>query len=288
MSRTSRGPVLVAALATMSVFAVRPALAQSVPGRNEGALTFAGGLDVPSIYYFRGFRQERDPKLTLWPFMDLGITFRSGDRPLQRVGVNIGTWNSLNTGSSGLEGPAQGLHYEEDFYATFAVGLGSGFGLGATYTAYTSPNNMADTIQELSVKVSRADWINPYALVAFELSDKGQLDSGSSKGIYVEFGGSPTWKFKDGRFAVSAPLRVGVSALDYYEGHDGDHPFGFFEVGGLATMTLGVPDRFGSWNVHGGASYLMLGDATEARNIDPDGNISDRGSVMIFGVGIAY
>ena len=147
---------------------------------------------------------------------------------------------------------------------------------------------MASTIQEASVKVSRADRINPYALVAFELSDKGQVDSGDSKGTYVEFGGSPTWKFKVNRFAVSAPLRVGFSAKDYYEGPDGDHPFGFFEVGGLATMRLGVPERFGSWNVHGGGSYLMLGDATEARNIDQEGNITGRATLWIFGVGVAY
>lgn len=56
------------------MIAAAPAAAQSTSTHNLGALTFTGGLDVPSIYYFRGFRQERDPKLTLWPFMDLGIT----------------------------------------------------------------------------------------------------------------------------------------------------------------------------------------------------------------------
>ena len=278
--------VLVLALVAASIVAARPASAQSTSGRNQGALTFTGGLDVPSIYYFRGFRQERDPKLTLWPFMDLGITFRSGDRPSERLGVNLGTWNSLNTGSSGLEGPAQALHYEEDFYATFAMGIGAGLGLGVTYTAYTSPNNMATTIKEASVKVSRAGWLGPYGLVAFELSDNGQADSGSSKGTYLEFGASPSWRWK--QLTVSGPLRVGLSAKDYYEGRDGDEFFGFFDVGGLVTYPLGVPERFGSWNVHGGASYLLLGDTTEARNIDQDGNISRHAIVTIFGVGVSY
>jgi hypothetical protein len=81
-------------------------VAQTASTHNQGALAFTGGLDVPSIYYFRGFRQKRDPKVTLWPFMDLAVTFRSGGRPFERVGMNFGTWNSLNTGSSGLEGPA--------------------------------------------------------------------------------------------------------------------------------------------------------------------------------------
>lgn len=280
-SRTVRGFVLASA-----TFLAAPAAAQSPSAHNQGALTFTGGLDVPSIYYFRGFRQERDPKVTLWPFMDLGITFRSGQGLFDRVGVNVGTWNSLQTGSSGLEGPAKGLHYEEDFYATLALGLGSGMGLGVTYTAYTSPNNMATTIKEASVKLARSGWLRPYGLAAFELNDKGQADSGSSKGTYVEFGASPslTWK----RLTFSAPLRVGLSAKDYYEGRDGDERFGFFDAGGLITMPIGVPERFGSWNVHGGGSYLRLGKTTESRNIDQRGNISNRAIVGIFGVGVAY
>jgi uncharacterized protein (TIGR02001 family) len=286
-SRTNPGLVLFVVLVTVSLVAARPASAQGASGRNQGALTFSGGIDAPSIYYFRGFRQERDPKVTLWPFMDLGITFRSGDRPFQRVGVNVGTWNSLNTGSSGLDGPSQGLHYEEDFYATLALGLGSRFGMGVTYTAYTSPNNMTSTIKEASIKVSRADWLGGYGLVAFELSDNGQADGGLSKGTYVELGAGPAWRIKRW-LRVSAPLRLGLSGKDYYEGPDGDEPFGFFDVGGMVTMPLGVPERYGAWNVHGGASYLILGDAAEARNIDQDGNISGRAVVAIFGVGVSY
>jgi uncharacterized protein (TIGR02001 family) len=284
--RRQRGQTWAGGLAALALLVAAPAAAQTASSHNQGALTLTGGLDVPSIYYFRGFRQERDPKVTLWPFMDLGITFRSGDGLFDRVGVNLGTWNSLNTGSSGLEGPAQGLHYEEDFYATLGTGLGAGFGLGMTYTAYTSPNNMATTITEASVKVSRAGWLSPYGLVAFELSDNGQADSGSSKGTYVEFGASPAWSWK--RLTFSGPMRVGLSAKDYYEGRDGDETFGFFDVGALVTFPLGVPDRFGSWNVRGGASYLLLGDTTEASNIDQDGNISGRAAVTIFGVGVSY
>ena len=81
------------------------------------------------------------------------------------------------------------------------------------------------------------------------------------------------------------PARLSRGAA---RGSDGDEPFGFFEVGGMAKVPLGVPERFGEWNVHGGASYLLLGDATEARNIDQDGNISGRAAVAIFGVGVSY
>ena len=120
---------------------------------NTGALTFTGGLDVPTKYVFRGIVQEADSKLTLFPYGDLGIAFYSGEGAIKTASVNFGVWNALLTGSSGLDGPEDKLHYEEDFYATLNLGFGGGFSLGTTYTAYTSPNGMFGTVQELMFKV---------------------------------------------------------------------------------------------------------------------------------------
>ncbi len=75
---------------------------------------------------------------------------------MKSVGVNIGTWHSLQTGSSGSDGPSGRIHYEEDFYATLGFGFGSDVSAGVTFTAYTSPNNMFNTVKEISVKVAKA------------------------------------------------------------------------------------------------------------------------------------
>src|SRR5688572_13681317 len=77
--------------------------AQTAADPNPGALTFTGGLDVPSVYVFRGIVQEADRKLTLWPYGDLGLALFSGDGGVKSVGVNLGVWHSLHTGSSGLD-----------------------------------------------------------------------------------------------------------------------------------------------------------------------------------------
>ncbi len=69
---------------------------------NTGALTFTGGLDVPTKYVFRGIVQEADSKLTLFPYGDLGISFYSGEGAIKSASVNFGVWNALLTGSSGL------------------------------------------------------------------------------------------------------------------------------------------------------------------------------------------
>src|SRR2546426_5457925 len=133
-------PRLLAAAATLLLVSMPTiALGQgtNVSGSNQGALKFTGGLDSPSIYYFRGFRQERDPAVTLWPYGDIGIAVRSHETGLRSVAVNFGVWNSLQTGSSGIEGPSKRLHYEEDFYTTLTFGFGRGLAGSATFTANT-------------------------------------------------------------------------------------------------------------------------------------------------------
>src|SRR5947207_2013284 len=130
ISLSHRAHRIVLACALAATFGTGPASAQG-SAVNTGALRLTAGVDFPSIYYFRGIRQEVDPRLTFWPYGDVGITLA------KRVGVNFGVWNSLHTGSSGSKVPGKGIHYEEDFYSTLTVGM-SGMAASAKYIAYTS------------------------------------------------------------------------------------------------------------------------------------------------------
>jgi hypothetical protein len=276
--------VLAATVLTLS--AAGAAFAQGDP--NPGALTFTGGLDVPSVYFFRGLRQEADPKLTLWPYGDLGIALFSGDGGVKSVGVNIGVWNSLHTGSSGTDGPSGGLHYEEDFYTTLSLGFGGGVTLGTTYMALTSPNNMFSTVKELQFKVSKAHAFAPYAFLAFELGEDTpflhQADGGLKKGTYLELGVGPSWPLGGGAATFAVPVKLGLSLGDYYEGAEGDEKFGFFDIGGLITIPLsGVDSSFGSWNLHGSADVLVFGDTTKAFNAGDKSQV-----IALVGIGVTY
>ncbi len=269
-----------------------PATAAAQDDPNPGAITFTGGLDFPSTYYFRGIRQEVDPGLTMWPFGDLGIALGSGDGAIKSVGVNVGVWNSLHTGSSG-EGD---IHYEQDFYTTLSLGFGGGVTLGTTYTAYTSPNNLFGTVKELSFKVSKSHMLAPYGLIAIEFDDEdepgGQADGGAGAGTYLELGIGPTFPLLADGSTLTIPVKLGMSLSNYYElpgAVEEDKKFGFFDIGALVTVPLtGVPARFGSWNVHAGADFLLLGDTTEAFNVNADGETSGSGFVALFGIGLSY
>ena len=77
----------------------------------------------------------------MFPFGDVGIALYSGDGGVKSAGVNFGIWNSLNTGSSGLDAsPKKRIHYEQDFYASLSLGVGGGVTLTPMFTTYTSPN----------------------------------------------------------------------------------------------------------------------------------------------------
>ena len=249
------GPVVIAGVLLLCV-GTAGARAQS---QAERPVTLTASFELANAYLLRGINQD-DTGVIMWPAADLGVVVRSGAQSgTGRMTVNVGTWNSLNTGASGLDGLGN-LWYQSDFYATFGVGVGGGLKVSAGYVARTSPNNAFPSMSELAFTVGApAHWVGPYALVAVEL--QGQLDGGRNKGRYLELGARPT--FGQG-VTVAVPVKVGLSLGDYYEGLLRDDRFGFFSVGGVATLPLSSGSgALGRWNVHGGVEYLWLGERNQ-------------------------
>jgi hypothetical protein len=252
---------------------------------NPGAITLTTGIDFPSVYFFRGIRQEAEPKLTTFAFGDVGIALHSGDGGLKSTSVNFGVWNSLHTGSSGSDSD-KSIHYEEDFYVMLNLGFGGGVTVTPFYTAYTSPNSSFGTVKEFAVKFAHASKFAPYGILAFELS--GQADGGSDEGTYLELGVGPSWPLADGKVTVAIPVKLGLSLGDYYEAAGEDHAFGYVDAGVLFTIPFsGVPSRFGSWNLHGGVNFLGLGDGTKSFNVK-DGEAEGSQVIASIGIGLSY
>jgi hypothetical protein len=266
---------MVLAAAMLLTVCAGTARAQDDP--NPGAITLTTGIDFPSVYFFRGIRQEADPSLTMFAFGDVGITLTD------RASINFGVWNSLHTGSSGSKQPNNSSHYEEDFYVMLNLGLGSGVTLTPFYTAYTSPNESFGTVREFAVKLAHASKFAPYGLVAFEMS--GQADGGSEEGTYAEIGVGPSWPLGGGRATIGIPVKLGFSLKDYYEAGGKDNKFGYFDIGALFTVPFtSEPTKFGSWNIHGGVNFLALGDGTKTFNTDGD----SKQVIGSIGIGMSY
>ena len=252
---------------------------------NPGALSFTGNMDflAGTPYIFRGIVQEAKPELTMWPAGDIGISLYSGEKALKSASFNFGIWNSLHTGSSGLDNStSKKQHYEEDFYAALGLGF-SKAAFTTTYTAYTSPNGMFGTVHEIAFKTAIVHRISPYVLVAQELGAVG-ADGGSNKGTYVELGVGPSWPVAGGKATIGIPVKVGLSASNYYELNGVDNKFGFLDIGALFTVPLtAIPSNFGAWNVHVGGEGFLFGETTKAINAGKKSK-----GVFLFGFGVGY
>jgi hypothetical protein len=265
----------VLAAAMLLTFAAGTARAQDDP--NPGAITLTTGIDFPTVYFFRGIRQEADPSFTTFAFGDVGIALTD------RASINFGVWNSLHTGSAGSSVEDNSIHYEEDFYVMLNLGVGNGITISPFFTAYSSPNESFRTVKELAFKVAHASKFAPYGIVAFELS--GQADGGSDEGTYGEIGIGPSWPLGGKGVTVAVPVKLGFSLGDYYEAGGDDNGFGFFDIGALFTVPLtSAPTKFGTWNIHGGVNFIALGDGTKSFNTDGD----SKQVIGSIGIGMSY
>jgi hypothetical protein len=275
-SRLFRSALAGAVLLALTV----PAAAQTKKA------TFNGAIDFPTVYFFRGIRQEADPKFTTFLAGDLGVSLLAdGSGSVKTAGFNVGTWNALMTGSSGSDGIRDDAFYESDLYASLTLGFGS-VSVTPMFTAYTSPNDMFKTVKEISFKAAHASKAAPYALVAFEIGgdDSGQADGGSNLGTYLELGVGPSWPIADGKATVTIPVKLGLSLKDYYELGGEDQKFGYIVGGALVT----VPLSGGKWNVHGGVDFYGLGDATGAANADENGDPRKGWVIASGGLGFTF
>jgi hypothetical protein len=266
------------------------ASAQEPTDPNPGAVTIASSIDFVNRYMFRGISQN-STEFAAWPTFDLGLATYSGDGGLKSVGVNVGSWNSLHPGDTGSDGPSGKIWYESDFYATLGLGFGGGVSFATTYTAYASPNSGFTTVKEVMFKLGVDDSaylgkaaIKPYVILAREFDTGaaiGQADGGENAGTYLELGVAPA--YAGARASIAFPVKVGLSAGDYYELGGQDNKFGFASVAGIVTVPLGGTTSFGAWNVHGGIEYQALGTTTEAFN----GGDASR-VIGSFGFGFTY
>lgn len=273
-------------LVLVSVLSFAPlALAQSQPAPTpprDGAKG-AFGVDFTTQYFFRGLQQENQG-VVAQPWVELGYDLYESTTGVRDLDLTFGLWNSLHDGPTG---GAEGPWFESDFSVDLASQLEERLYLGARYTAYTSPNDSFDNIQELAVHTrfdDRGLWfesidsgLQPSALIAFEVN--GQRDFGDDRGVYLELGVEPTFHLGPlGSLDVtlSLPVALGLSLGDYFEevGGGNDEFFGFLDVGAELSSALSfLPARIGKWDARVGLHWLVLGDNAEERNQGDTGEL---------------
>ena len=274
---------LVSKLALAAALAV-PSFTMAQEGPNTGALSFSGGVDFVSAYYFRGYLQE-NAGLIVQPFFGASAKLVESDDVT--IGLSLSTWNSIHsvhsegdaeTGFS--DGGGAGAWYENDVYASLPISFGD-FTVTPTYYLYQYPNGAFESVQEVALTVAYDDsdlWegklydgfkLSPYITAAYEFDD----GNGSEDG-YLELGISPGYTFNAGSVEIplTFPITLGMSFDDYYTDADGDNEIlGYLQAGVQTSIALGsyIPSKYGAWSLNLGGYYQYLfADSAEIVNND--------------------
>ena len=236
------------------------AAAQAAPADEPPPVKVTGGIDFPTLYLFRGIRQEFDPAFTAQPFVNLAFT------ATPTMTVNVGSWNSFHSGTTK---DVFGAFYESDFYMSGAFAMGK-VTTTALYTLYGSPADAFGTVHELAFTAAFNDSENsvplsPAVTVAFELGDNG-ADAGANKGVYLELAATPAIPMgDDAPVTLTVPIKLGMSLKDYYENPltGEDSKFGYFSIGLMALKALSP-----NFDIHGGVLIYTFGDTLKLFNND--------------------
>lgn len=278
-----------ALVAGLGVAAFSASAQEEAPGLNNGAVSFALGVDVPTKYIFRGYELEENG-LIVQPYAEASFAIAEG------VDFYIGTWNSIHEDETGATaGSSNDEWYESDLYAGVSLGMFDPISLDISYVHYLYPNNNFGDYKEINVAVGFDDTglygendltLSPYALVAFEFDT---TSAGDDDNIYLEVGaeyGMSLVESEDYPIDLTIPVAIGMSIDEFYVDADGDNEFfGFVSIGANLGMPLTfIPSEFGSWSAGAGLTLFLLNDEA---GLD-DGDNDDYNLVGSLGIAMEY
>ena len=176
------------------------------PAPNTGNLSFSGGADYVSSYYFRGYQQE-DSGFIIQPWAQMNVNIFESDQ--FSATPFFGIWTSLHEEQTLADGSGPDAFFEADFYTGIDFAFGA-FKLTPSFVAYTYPNGAFETIYEVGLKLAYDDSetlgkaigfsLNPYIMAAAEVDDS---NPGASNDSYLEIGIGPSFEFKAGSLPVA-------------------------------------------------------------------------------------
>lgn len=268
----------------------------------ESCITGDIGVNVVSQYISRGLIFENQGGI-IEPYADLYFRIYKGDGFINKVSVNLGTWDSFHSrhtdageavgrGTGGRDASSTRSWYESDFTAGIAVTFLKNFTITPSYYTFLSPNDGFNTFQGLNVNLAYDDTdllgkfaLHPHATVLFEFDNKA--GNGTDEGIYYEVGIAPALPIGETGLTFTLPITAGFGSNEFYAHNAG---FGYFSTGVQASYALAfVPKCLGAWTVNGGATYYYLGsNSLRSFNAEPANDVRDsKNSEWVFSGGLA-
>jgi hypothetical protein len=236
----------------------------------KNAMTFVGGLDFTTAFYFRGILQENQ-ELIMQPWWNVTASgIYDGGSLIENLDIGVQNWNSIQFAGVGIGGESN-IWFRSDLSILFAMDMSDTWHVTASYNWYASPNNSFKTIREVMFDISYDDdnGLNPSAVIAIELDGGGTADGINPSGTFLGLGITP--ETQSGDFDLTFPMRIGLSLGDYFQDQDTqeDDPFGYAEAGVEARKPIDLlGSSYGDWELRLGFHVIYLGDAMAKLNSD--------------------
>ncbi len=189
------------------------------------------------------------------------------DSIVNRIGLTVGTWNSVHSKPSPNEDTNTPYWNEFDFIAGIDMTVLKDFNLSMTYLLFISPVDDYEPPHNLEFKIAYSDhfleeltpWgkasINPYAKLFVELSNKATVSSTDSS-YNFELGLTPSYVFNGYPLSIALPSFITLPGPGFYS-EDGIP--GVISTGVKVTAPLTfIPKRYGSWAIYGGVQYYHI------------------------------
>ncbi len=158
--------------------------------------------------------------------------------------------------------------YQADVFAGWAAEIGD-FLVGITWTAYTYPNDIFGTRQEIAIAARYAgdDWLGvlePQVKAAYNIESCSGLYLEGSLRPHMSLSDEPRWPIE-----LSFPIAVGIGINDYIA-TEGGNCVVFGEVGAEFLIPLNfIPPEYGNWGLTAGVFLMIREDAV--RDADAGG-----------------
>lgn len=218
------------------------ALMSSPMRGDEPTLSGSVSFDLNSHFMSYGadvWGAGTEPDLLFEPSASLDFNFGNG------FGVYTGIWFDINDqGVSPIGGDIQ----EVDVW------------IGAYYTidkvtldvAFQQWYYLSETEGILDITLSYDTFLSPYVKAHIRTEPVGS----QSEGAVIQIGGSYDFSGNDVGIPgvdFSIPFSIGLFADENYQG--GDDTLGYLSIGlGFSYPLTGIPEGFGSWDLHGNAT----------------------------------
>lgn len=237
------------------------------------------GMNVVSQYISRGVIFENQGGI-LQPWANLYFKVYEGDGFLNKITLNIGTWNSFHTRRTdnglarGIGSSTTGNWYESDFTFGASFTFAKYFTFTPSYYVFLSPNDGFETFTGVNLRLAMDDSellgafsLKPHVEVLIELDNKAGTGALNDQGVYYQVGitpGLPAF----GPLTVTFPITAGFGSDDFYAHSDG---LGFISAGAVASVALPfIPEELGAWTVSASATYYYLDASLEDFNTGLD------------------